>query len=97
MSILGGVQKAAVERKKFVVDYTRWLEDEELLVAFTIATTPVTDTPLEVSGGFIDSGARKIIFYLGAGQAGYNYAVRLIAQTSIGQQKLDQLNMGVTA
>ena len=97
MGALGGFVKAQIERKRYTVDYSCWLDTDETLADFAIAISPTTDErPLIAEGAFVDITMTKLTTYIGGGKAGTIYSVAFIATTSLGQVKQDKLQMQVT-
>lgn len=98
MSTLKAFSKLAVERKKYTLNYSCWLENAEVLADFALQVTPATDdAPLVPSGAFVDPTFKRITTYLAGGKPGVLYTVRFVATTSIGQVKADDLQVKVYA
>ena len=95
MSRLGAVTKFAIEKKKYTIGYDCWLEDAETLVDFAVSISPATTPPLIADNAYVSGDFKSVITYLSQGQVGALYSVSFIAQTSIGQQKVDQIQMRV--
>lgn len=95
MSTLAAFQKRAIERKRYTLDYSCWLDEGETLADFAIVVTPASVPPLVASGAYSDPTDTKITTYISAGLAGAIYTVSFIASTSYGQTKRDDLQMRV--
>ena len=95
MSRLGAVAKKQIEKKRYTVDYTCWLDENESVIDFAIAIEPSTTPPLIADGASASADFKKITAYLSQGKAGQIYTVMFITDTSIGQRKADELQMRV--
>jgi hypothetical protein len=96
MGVLKAFMKYSVERKKYVLDYTCWLETDEALSDFAIRVSPATtDLPLVVSGAYVDPTETKVAAFISGGKPGVIYEVDFIAQTNIGQTKADTLQIRI--
>jgi hypothetical protein len=95
MSRLGAVIKRSIEKKRYTISYGCWLQDTETLADFAIAVSPATDPLLIADGAYVTGDFKSVVTYLSQGKSGTIYTVSLIAQTSLGQQKLDELQMRV--
>ena len=95
MSTLAAFQKRAIERKRYTLDYSCWLDEGEVLADFAIVVTPSTLPSLVASGAYADPTDTKLTTYIGGGMAGAIYTISFIATTSYGQTKRDDLQMRV--
>jgi hypothetical protein len=95
MSALAAFQKRAIEKKRYTLDYSCWLDEGELLADFAIVVTPATVPALVASGAYSDPTSTKITTYVGGGMVGVFYQVTFVATTSQGQVKRDDLQMRV--
>lgn len=86
---LGSFVKTPIERKRYAIDYSEWLDTGETLstVVYTIpvATTP----PLVVDATSIGSANTVAVFFINGGLNGRQYTVEVVATTSGGQIKED--------
>jgi hypothetical protein len=90
--------KSALERRRFYVDYSCWLEETETLTEFNVVVQPFTrDYPLTTYGAYSDPTNKRIVMYIGGGKPGTTYTVSLISKTNQGQTKQDNIGMKVTA
>jgi hypothetical protein len=96
MSTLKAVTKTSLENKLYVVDYTCWLTDPETIFDHAVAVSPATDPPLDVNPGTATDPLRQIALFVGAGVPSTIYLIRIIATTSTGQIKEDDIQMAVT-
>lgn len=90
-------KKSPAERKQYTVDYTSWLEADEIISGLAVSVTPATDPVLEVDGSYILPSNKGVAFYVRGGIAGSIYAVDLIVSTSTGQIKEDVVTMQVVS
>jgi hypothetical protein len=92
---LGNFIKSPVERKRYEIDYSDWLDTGETLSTVTFAVTPVETSGLTINGNSIPSPSTSVYFYANAGVAGSNYVVDVQATTSGGQIKEDTVLFSV--
>lgn len=97
MATLRGFSQQAVERKRYTLDYSCWMDEGEELADFTILVTPSTaPNPLIADGAYVDPAYKMVTAFLSGGSVGVSYIVRFVATTSIGQIKSDDLSIRVT-
>lgn len=90
--------KSAIERRRFYIDYSCWLEATEQLTEFTVVVTPATaERPLTTYGAYSDGTNKKLTMFIGGGKPGTTYAIAMITKTNQGQTKQDNIGMKVTA
>lgn len=83
---LARFQKTSVERIKYTIDYTEWLDQSELLSGVTL----VPDDPaLVVDGYLLNDDKTQVSYFVSGGQSGMSYTLHTKAQTSAGQLKED--------
>jgi hypothetical protein len=92
---IGNFRKAPADRKRYVVDYTDWLNDDETLTS-VMATGNVVEDDFYVDGFVVDTGEKEIIFYVSGGIDGSEYAVVITVETSLQQTKQDYVTFKVT-
>lgn len=98
MGLLKSYSKSAIERRRFYVDYSCWLEEPESLTEFNVVVIPSTrEAPLTTYGAYSDATNKKITMFIGGGKAGQTYTVSLIIKTNQGQTKQDNIGIKVTA
>lgn len=97
MNFLSGVNKAVVERKRYTVDYSPWLETSEVLTNFQMVLTPVTTPPLVADGAFISADFTILTVFLSGGLGETLYTLSFVTTTSEGQIKRDDMQVFVTA
>lgn len=88
---LGSFVKTPIERKRYAIDYSEWLDTGETLstVVYTIPTA--TTPPLVVDATSISSGNKIAVFFINGGLNGRQYTVEVVATTSGGQIKEDTI------
>jgi hypothetical protein len=83
---LAKFQKTSVERIKYTIDYTEWLDEGELLSGVTM----VADDPaLTIDGYLLNDDKTMVSYFVSGGVDGFSYTVHSQAQTSAGQLKED--------
>lgn len=88
---LAKFNKTPVERKRYTLDYTDWLDTGETVSSIVFSVTPVEVGGLEVDAYAIDGSGLTVGFYVNAGLAGSTYTVDVQMTTSSGQIKEDQV------
>jgi hypothetical protein len=83
--------KLPAERKRYVIDYSEWLDQGETLDAVTFTVTPATASPLEVDASSLGVPPLTVIYFVSGGLAGSTYEVTARAVTSGGQIKTDTI------
>lgn len=93
---LGSFQKTPVERKRYSLDYTDWLDTGETIVDRVFAVTPITGaSPLQVDASAIDPTGKLVQFFANYGDDDVTYTVDVQITTSGGQIKEDQILFSV--
>ena len=83
-------QHTPSEKKKYVFDYTRWLDPTELISTFDYS---VSDPAIVAGEGAIESGSTVVHFFVSGGVANTVYNVSLIVETTLGQIKEDTIKI----
>lgn len=83
---LARFQKTSVERIKYTIDYTEWLDEGELLDQVTLTTD---DPDLVVDGYLLNEDKTQVAYFVSGGVSGFSYTVHTQAETSAGQLKED--------
>lgn len=87
-------RKMPSERRRLYLDYSCWLEENEVLSAFQVTVVPfTTDSPLSVTSSYPDDEHKKLMLYVAGGKANQNYTLQMLVTTDQGQIKQD--NVGV--
>jgi len=97
MTMHRSFRQAAIEKKRYVFDYSCWLADGETLTEYTVVTQPGTTPPLVASGAFPDLTNKVMSVMISGGLNKTNYIVTMIVTTSSGQVKRDDIQMRVQA
>lgn len=77
------------ERKRYALDYSCWLEDDEVLTNATFVITPSDVPAFEVDAHSVSADGKSIVFYTSGGVDGTKYKLEVFAVTSYGQTKED--------
>lgn len=85
---IGKFRKAPADRKRYVVDYEDWLNDNELVLTVMV-TGDVPSDNFFVDGYIVDAGGKEIIFFVSGGVSGEEYVVTTKITTDLGQIKED--------
>ena len=91
----GKFRKSDADRKRYVVDYTDWLNVGETITSVD-ATGSVPVDAFYVDGYVVDTGAKAVVFYVSGGIPGSSYDVRIVVTTSLQQIKEDFITFVVT-
>lgn len=83
--------KSPLERKRYTIDYTDWLDEGETVQSITFSVTPSTDTILEVDAYSIALDGLSVVFFANYGALGTVYTVEVLMTTSGGQTKEDEI------
>lgn len=95
---LGTFTKTPVERKRYSLDYTDWLDTGETVSSWVFTVSPSTGTtPLIIDASAVDTTSKQIIFFANYGVDGVTYVVDVRMTSSGGQTKEDQINFIVKA
>lgn len=96
-TVLGRRSKRVASRKRYVIDFSDWVDSGETVTncVFTVttpATAPGVGTALSVDDDSILSGDLTVAFFVNDGEAGVTYTVHATVTTSGGQvEKFDIL------
>lgn len=83
---LARFQKTSVERIKYTIDYTEWLDQGELLAGVSFLPD---DPALVVDGSLLNDDKTQVSYFVSGGASGLSYTLHTQAQTSAGQLKED--------
>jgi hypothetical protein len=86
---LGKFVKSPVERKRYEIDYSEWLDTGETVS--TIVFTPTPAGQLIIDAYSISSSGTSVVFFVNYGNAGISYTVDVLINTSGGQTKEDTI------
>jgi hypothetical protein len=92
---IGKFRKDPTDRKRYIIDYTDWLNETETISTVT-ATGNVVDDNFFVDGYIVNTGGKEVIFYVSGGLSGKEYDVTIKITTSLQQIKEDYVTYVVT-
>jgi hypothetical protein len=92
---LARFSKQPDERKRYVIDYSDWLDSGETITSVVFAVTPVTANQLQVDAFTIASPATSVVFFVNDGTDDATYTLEVTTTTSGGQVKKDQVLFAV--
>lgn len=93
---LGKFVKSPVERKRYQIDYSDWLDTGELVQSIVFTVSPSTGTtPLEIDAFLIGTPATTVAFFANYGDDNIEYTVNAVMVTDGGQTKEDQILFSV--
>lgn len=83
--------KSPLERKRYTIDYTDWLDTGETVQSITFAVTPATVSTLQIDAYTILPGDLQVSFFANYGDLNTVYTVEVLMTTSGGQIKEDEI------
>lgn len=90
--------KTAAEKKRYQIDYTDWLDTNELVTSVAFTITPVTAPALVVDGVQVQLGSLGVQYYISGGVNGKDYAIAATLTTNNGPQvRQDEILVSVRA
>lgn len=92
---LGNFIKSPVERKRYTIDYSDWLDTGETVSSIVFSVSPSTTNTLQIDAYSIASPATSVVFFANYGDAGKTYTVDVTMTTSGGQIKEDTVLFSV--
>jgi hypothetical protein len=93
---IGKYIKAPVDRKRYLIDYSEWLDTSEAVGSVVFAVDPVSaQHPLVVDGIGIVPAATGVQYYASGGVAGVDYKVFITMTTVPGQVREDVIIFSV--
>lgn len=92
---LGNFVKSPVERKRYEIDYSEWLDTGETVSSVTFTPSPIESGGLQVDAYSIANPATAVVFFVNFGNAGSNYVLDVQMTTSGGQIKEDTVLFSV--
>lgn len=96
MSNLAGWRQTSIERKRYTISYDRWLDPDEQLSDTAFLASPTTDPLLVAEGAVMSNNNREVTFFMEGGVPGTVYLVKVVATTSEGQIKEDDIQVEIT-
>lgn len=94
---LGRFSKTPVERKRYAIDYSDWLDTGETVSSYVFSISPTTTSPLVVDATSLSSGSKTLVFFVSGGLTANQYTVDVRTTTSGGQVKEDTILYNVRA
>lgn len=89
--------KAPLERKRYALDYSNWLDGSETVIStVTFVVTPTVNGGLVVDAYSV-SPATKVVFFVSGGVVNAKYVVLVRITTSAGQVKEDTVEYIIKA
>lgn len=98
--LLEKYSKVPVDRKRYRIDYTDWLDEGEIIsdVTYTVTKTDGTvTTELTIDGTAIFTGNLMAYFFVNGGLSGKQYKVYATLTTNNGQVREDYILFSVKA
>jgi hypothetical protein len=92
---LNKFRKDPADRKRYVVDYADWLNEDETLQTTNVSGSVPADG-FFVDAYTVDATGKQVIFYVSGGLSGKNYNVNVLVTTSLTQTKKDYVTFVVT-
>lgn len=92
--IIAKFRKHYEDRKRYVVDYTNWMDKDENLSGVTMEGNNPEDA-FYVDGYVVDDTLKCVVFYVVGGVPGGVYNVSIQIETSKQQVKNDTIQMVV--
>lgn len=89
--LLGRFQQTPLERKRYTIEYSDWLDTGETVTSTDFSVETNTDTPLVVDDVAVDIDGTLVVFYVSGGEADADYKVLALIGTSGGQDKEDSI------
>ena len=97
MGVLGKYFKAPIDRKRYTISYSDWLDTGELVSTVTFEVTPTDAPPVVIDGIAVDPDGKGIVFYASGGVDGTSYKALATMTSSGGQTKEDTVLYSVKA
>lgn len=88
---LANFVKAPAERKRYLIDYSDWLDAGETILTVQFSVTPTTTNTLLIDAYQIGVPATSVIFFANFGDLNKQYTVEVTITTSGGQIKEDSV------
>jgi hypothetical protein len=83
--------KSPLERKRYTIDYTDWLDTGELVQSIVFTVTPATGSALQVDAYAIAIDGLSVAFFANFGELNEVYTVEVLMTTDGGQIKEDEI------
>jgi hypothetical protein len=96
MTVLAKFTKHPEDKKRYSVDYSKWLDNGETIATVFIWVTPDTTSNFSVPFNQIDNTGTKVSFFVDGGNDRETYSVVIKMTTSAGQVKIDHITFVVS-
>jgi hypothetical protein len=97
MTMHRSFQQTPVEKKRYVFDYSCWLDEHETLTQYVVVVQPGTTPALVASGAYADPAGKIMAVLVSGGVNKTIYTVSMIVTTSTGQVKRDDIQMRIAS
>lgn len=97
MPLLGSFIQTPIERKRYRLDYSDWLNDGELLQAISFSSDPAGSGSAAVDAYAIDADHEHITLFVSGGTDQNKYKIHAVADTTFGQRKEDDIVFAIKA
>ena len=87
--------KYPIERKRYRIDYSEWLDTTEVIDSVSFSVLPISDSPLVVDAFELAEDGKGVVFFVSDGDVASNYTVYVTATTNGGQTKEDTVLFAV--
>lgn len=87
--------KQPLERKRYAVDYSEWLDTGETISTRSFSVAPTTSAPLVIDASSISDDGKTVVFFVNGGNNSTTYTVTIVITTSGGQTKEDEIVFSV--
>ena len=94
-TIKGRLVQQPGENLRRLILYNRWLEEGEFLTSVVFTVSPITSPPLVITNVVIGPNGEKVAYFAGGGLDGEDYTVTVVANTSVGQTREDEILFGI--
>lgn len=95
MSAIARYQKTPVERKRYTIDYSAWLDEDETLTFVTFDVEPQDANPIQIDAFEIMDDQVTVQYYVSEGVHNTQYIVDVQITTSAGQKKEDLIEITI--
>lgn len=95
MGVIAKYVKSILERKRYWINYSNWLDTGETVSTVVFSVDKPTTPPLVVDGVQNTADGLSVQYYVSGGVDGVDYVVSALLTTSQGQVKLDEVFVSV--
>jgi hypothetical protein len=93
--ILGRYKQQPGERRKRGVDYSDFLEENEIITSVLPEVQPVTAVPLVVNTVVVDPDGDQFAYFVEGGEDGESYSIEFTILTNGNQKKQDTVEVDI--